>query len=585
MRADRLRWAPLILLLSLLLGVTACVSVPTSGPIERVVGQPPGCTNCISVDVAPPQVGDGPRQIVEGYLRATSNYQPAYSIARQYLTENAAGSWTPEAGAQIYSGGLQVSGNRVVLSGNLLGTLDRDRSFKPNNSKLAVDFGLVRQADGQWRINTPPQGLLVAEYAFTSFYQPANLYFVGVGSLVPDPIYLPNLRNQAGFASALIGALLDGPSGWLKPAVTTAIPAGTTLVGDAVTIADRIAEVPLSDAVLQLNGSQRDLLAAQVLYTLSQPPVGIRAIRFTVNSQPFPIPAGDPGSFEVRDTAFADLNPVPFVAGDQLYAMRGRGVEQINAASDEPDGKPVDGPFGEGRVRVESMGVSVSGTDLVAVTNRGTTLVQGTATGGPLRPVLGKGITRLLRPQFSRTGEIWAIGDRAGRQRFWVATGEDLGVEIDSPVLRAGRVTAFKISPDGSRIAVIRRVLGRDELGLLRIGRTGRVTVDGWQPLQLNQSATSNLTRLVDVAWADATNLLVLAGAAGNVPLTPHRIRQDASRITPEGQASNWDAVSVTVSIATQAAIVLGRSRQTWRDGGSEWLPYLKDVDAIAYPG
>ncbi len=574
------------LLLALLVTLSACVSVPTSGPVEKIEGQQPECTNCINVDVAPPAFGAGPEQIVEGYLRANSNFQPAYAVARQFLTRAAAERWSPENGVQIYAGNTRVSGAQVTLSGRLVGVLGRDRSYTPRNQLLEINFGLI-QEDGEWRINTPPQGLLVAEFAFTSFYQPFNLYFVGNGrSLVPDPIYLPTLGNQAGLASVLMRALLGGPSAWLKPAVSTAIPTDTALSGDAVTISDGIATVPLSNAVEQLNDSQRSLLAAQVVYTLGQPQIGIRAVRFTVDAQPFSIPGGNPDTFEVsRDANFADLNPVPDVIGDQLYAMRSRGVEQVNATSDIPDARPVPGPFGTGRLAVQSMGVSLSGTDLVAVTDNGSGLVQGRTSGGAVASVLPRvAVRELLRPQFSRFGEIWAIGERAGRQRLWVISG-GRPAEVDAAVLREGRVKAFKVSPDGSRIGLIRTVNGRDELGLLRIVRSDRVSVDGWRPLQLNRSTTPNLSRLVDVAWADATNLIVLAGAAGNVPLAPYRVSQDAFKVTAEGEPNNWDAVGFTVSLQTQASIVIGRNGQTWRDGGSQWVPYLNDVRAIAYPG
>lgn len=574
------------LLLALLVLLSACVAVPTTGPVEKIEGQQPECTNCINVDVAPPAAGAEPKDVVEGYLRATSNFQPAYSVARQFLTSAAAERWSPEDGALIYSGSTQASGSRVTLNGRLVGSLGRDRTYTPQSRSLTIDFGVVEE-NGQWRISTPPKGLLVAEFAFTSFYQPFNLYFVGNGrSLVPDPIYLPTLRNQAGLASVLMGALLGGPSLWLKPAVTTAIPTETALSGDAVTISDGIATVPLSDAVLQLNDSQRSLLAAQVVYTLGQPQVGVRGVRFAVNAQPFPIPGGNPDTFEVsRDANFADLNPVPGVIGDQLYAMRSRGVEQVTAASDIPDAKPMPGVFGTGRVSVQSLGVSLSGTDLVAVTDNGNVLVQGRTSGGGVSPVLPRvTVTQLLRPQFSRFGEIWAIGERAGRQRLWVISG-GRPAEVDAAVLRDGRVKAFKVSPDGSRLGLIRTVNGRDELGLLRIVRSDRVSVDGWRPLQLNRSTTPNLSRLVDVAWADATNLIVLAGAAGNVPLAPYRVSQDAFAITAEGEPNNWDAVGLTVSLQTQASIVIGRDGQTWRDGGSQWVAYLDGVRAIAYPG
>ena len=77
-------------LLAALAVLAGCVSVPTAGPVEKVEGQPPECQNCINVDVAPPSPGDDPKQVVEGFLRANSNYQPNYAVARQFLTKGAA---------------------------------------------------------------------------------------------------------------------------------------------------------------------------------------------------------------------------------------------------------------------------------------------------------------------------------------------------------------------------------------------------------------------------------------------------------------------------------------------------------------
>ena len=149
---------------------------------------------------------------------------------------------------------------------------------------------MLAKENGEWRINTLPAGLLVAEYSFTSLYQPYDLYFVGNGtSLVPDPIYLPALNNPANVASALMKALLNGPSKWLKPAVSTAIPPNTTLSVDSVTITDGIADVQLSDSVLALPDPQRSLLAAQIAYTLKQAG-GVKGVAIKVNQQPFRVP-------------------------------------------------------------------------------------------------------------------------------------------------------------------------------------------------------------------------------------------------------------------------------------------------------
>ena len=96
--------AVILIVLAGLLGAAGCVNVPTTGPIEKVEGQQPGCQNCVNVVVAPPAAGDKPTDIVEGYLRATSNYQPNYSVAKQFLSQMAAEKWSPETGVSIYKG-------------------------------------------------------------------------------------------------------------------------------------------------------------------------------------------------------------------------------------------------------------------------------------------------------------------------------------------------------------------------------------------------------------------------------------------------------------------------------------------------
>ena len=99
------------------------------------------------------------------------------------------------------------------------GTTGRLAGLRPDLHRAAtrrskVNFGLV-QEDGEWRIDKPPPGLMVAEFVVPVLLPglPAYLYFVSNDSaLVPDSIYLPTLRNPANVASALMKALLNGPS-------------------------------------------------------------------------------------------------------------------------------------------------------------------------------------------------------------------------------------------------------------------------------------------------------------------------------------------------------------------------------------
>ncbi|HEX6759188.1 MAG TPA: LpqB family beta-propeller domain-containing protein [Propionibacteriaceae bacterium] len=584
----------LIILVAGILGMAGCVSVPTSGPIEKVVeGQQPTCQNCVNVEVAPPASGAEAREIVEGYLRATSNYQPNYTVAKQFLTRMAAEKWSPEKGASIYRGSLRATGPaRVNLSGRLVGSLGEDRTYTAEDQKLSQNFDLKKE-NGEWRINTLPAGLWVDEFYFARFYQTYDLYFVSSRpSLVPDPIYLPVLRNPANAASALMKALLNGPSKWLKPAVSTAIPPNTTLSVDSVTITDGIAEVPLSDSVLALPDPQRSLLAAQIVYTLKQVG-GVKGVLIKVNQQPYRVPGSDPKSLMISvDAIPQEMDPIPFVAGEQPYAVQDGEIKQVTTTSDRPTVSRLARPLGGGAYDVDAVAVSAANTDVAFTTNDRTMLRRAPlAKGEPT--LLLRGVSDLLRPQFTRYGEIWDIGRQDDRQWLWVLpAGKKFPSRLDLPVLGDRmEVRAFKISPDGTRIALVRRTESATattyELGLARIIRAdSSIRIEGWRSLDTAQANLPQIARIADVAWLDATELMVLGAAgAADAPYAPFRVVEDASRITSEGDPENWDALELAVLPRTQGAIIVGGRGQTWKDNGSQWVPFVDKVSTIAYPG
>jgi Lipoprotein LpqB beta-propeller domain/Sporulation and spore germination len=594
------RWAgchvvAVAIILATLFGAAACVNVPTSGPIEKVEGQQARNQGYVNVEVVPPAPGAKRKQIVEGYLRANNSYQPNYVVAKQFLTRMAAEKWTPEARALIYTGLPRDQGNTVTLDGWQVGSLGRDRTYKADDKRLHHDFGLV-QEDGEWRINNPPPGLMVANFYFDSFYRTYDRYFVGNGSsLVPDPIYLPPLSNPANVASALIKGLLTGPSAWLKPAVSNAIPPNTSLSVDSVTITDGIAEVPLSDSVLDLPDPQRSLLAAQIAYTLRQVG-GIKGVVIKVNQQPYRVPGSDPNSLAISvDAIPRDLDPVPFVAGDQLYVVQEKAVKQVTTNTNPPVLNDVAGELGQGKHTVDALAVSLTNTDLAATTNGRTTLLRSPIGDGTPTTLLnaGQGVSDLLRPQFTRYNEIWTIGRQGGQQRLWMFTAEPPAAPgeaskitpqvISSPELKD--VRAFKISLDGTRIAFVRQTAGKSELVVARIIRSDKIMVDGWQVLDTTQkNNTPQIETMVDVAWLDATELLVLGAALADTALAPYLVVQDASTITPHGEPGNKDGKELAVLPGRQTAIILGGDGRLWRDDGSQ-LPTTDTVSAIAYPG
>jgi hypothetical protein len=472
-----------------------------------------------------------------------------------------------------------------------VGALSADRSYSARDDRLSFNFGLVKDEKGEWRIGKPPGGLMVEKYSFKSFYQPYDLYFVGNGSssLVPDPIYLPALSNPANVASALMKALLKGPTDWLNPAVSTAIPPNTTLSVDSVTITDGTAEVPLSDSVLDLPESERSLLAAQILYTLRQVG-GVKGVVIRVNQQPVRVPGADPNSQVISvDGLPSDIDPTSPVAGDQLYAVSKRAVKQVTVSSNPPTLGNLPGPLGNGWYRIDALAVSVTNTDFAVTTDGRTALRRASITTGEQQPItLPRGVSELLRPQFSRYGEIWAIGKQGGQQRMWlIPPGKTTPITISSPVLQGSAVTAFKISPDGTRMALIRHpTTGNDELGLARIIRSdNKIMVDRWRPLDTTQSNMLQIEKIVDVAWLDPTELLVLGAANPTSALAAYRVVEDASQITSEAGPENSNAVGLAVLPRTQTAIIIGQMGHTWKDDGNQWQLFVDNVSTLAYPG
>ena len=167
---------------------------------------------------------------------------------------------------------------------------------------------------------------------------------------------------------------------------------------------------------------------------------------------------------------------------------------------------------------------------------------------------------------------------------MWMfSAGEDpkspgIKIEINSSVLQNSNVMAFKISPDGTRMALVRNTKEGPELGLARIIRSApdKITVDGLRPLDLMQANKPQIASIADVAWLGATT----------TPNTSFQVVQDASRITAQGGPENSNAVQLAALPGTQSSIIVGRDGRTWKDDGNQWLPFLREeVGTIAYPG
>ena len=560
-------------LLASVLVIRRLSSVPTSGPIEEVEGQQTrGCQSCVNVEVLPPAPDDKPRQIVEGFLRATSNYQPNYTVARQFLTPMAAEKWSPDAGVSIYRAAVIPTGTGHLRTERqwLVGSIGNGPHLHCSQPAPGVQLRSLQTRMVDWRIDNPPPGLWVSEVSFKFFYQSYDLYFVGNNrSLVPDPIYLPALSNPANVASALIKALLNGPSKWLKPAVSTAIPPNTSLSVDSVTITDGIAEVALGESILALPDAQRSLLAAQIAFTLKQVG-GVKGVVIKVNQQPYRVPGADPNSQVISvDAIPRELDPIPSVAGEQAYARQQEGVGRTSDAVRPIRPQAIRCPDRwVKRYPVNAVAVSVTNTDLAVTTNARTTLTSSSDDAGGIPQRLAH---RSYRAAETAVQQVWR--DLGNREPGWPATNVDVHPRqhkaVRSPRLRR---TSRR---SGSR----RTARGWRWYAVLRMAPSS-----GWHA---SSAPTNRGSRPGDVLTPANP-----APRSARSPTSPGLIppncwcwerRAETPRFSGwrrmphsslrKGEAQDFDAVELAVSPQTQSVIMVGSRGRTWKDDGTSGSP------------
>jgi hypothetical protein len=289
------------------------------------------------------------------------------------------------------------------------------------------------------------------------------------------------------------------------------------------------------------------------------------------------------------ETLSPELDPVPLVPAEQLYVARSedQALVRVSANADAATPEPFPGALGEGRYAISSLAVSVAGTDLALVTDRRTVLRRTPSTGTDLTTVL-EDVTGLLRPQFSRTGELFAVGDQGGRQWMWVSSSNGT-VRMPAPdVPGGGRVIAFRVSPDGARMALVVKSGERTRLAIARIVRSGRTSVEVYRVLDTGSPLTDATVQASrDLVWTSATELLVLAAGTARGPYAPTRVSIDASSVETQLPAGDWDPVTLTALLRPQTSIpvVLSREGDAYRDDGAQWVLLQKGVEAIAYPG
>jgi hypothetical protein len=574
-----------VVVLALMVG---CSGIPTSGPVRQgaSVAAEPDQPNTRSIG-QPPRDGMTQQQIVEGFIFAAASFEDDHAVARLFLTSDAAKAWNPALGATIFDGSTaspKLNGPAdVTFSAARIANLSQQGEYVSAGGVVTEDFKL-RKVDGQWRITTPPPGLMLTPSDLARAYRLYDIYFPDPARtvLVPNQVLLP---VGPGTSTALVRALVAGPTPWLAPAVFTAIPTGTKLVVDSAPVVDGVVQVDLTAPAATVTGREAQALSAQVVWTLRQLG-GVTGVRITVDGTPLR------GVAAVQDiAAWPQWNPDGVLTSQSadlaaLYSDKNRLFALVNGLP-----QSLLGQVGDGGFPLYQPGVSFDGTQVGALdANARSLFVARIGVNAKVSPAVVTGATHLTAPTWDRNDNLWTVDDRPSGPVFWVdslgagagGTGAQRAAAEDLP---RGRVVAMRIARDGARVAlIVKRPSGiGSDLYLGRVERgPGRLVVSGFRLVRTVLTDTS------DVAWLSADRLVVL----GRV--TPGGVRQplviDLSGATAQslglidsGSTDRPGLLSIT-AIPGHDILASADNGSLYRYTGSGW-DELGTGQAPSYPG
>lgn len=497
-RTRALRTAAGLVACALLAG---CVQMPTEGPVEvpqvtTDVDDVPG----ISFDPRPPQAGEPPSDVIAGFLEAMKATPIRTTVARQFLSREAADGWVPEKQIITYNElGTPEGGTTVRIPMEDVNLYDASGSWQRTVVSRELRLGLVEEG-GEWRIDEVPDALIVPDSWFDDWYQRVSLYFFDPTSqvLVPEPVFAP--RGDQ-FASSLVRGLLSQPSEQSQQVSRTYFPPGTAQ-GLSVPISSGIAEVALSGDPDAIDQDTADRMLAQLVETLRQEPrinavqlsVGGRAIGFGGNTTQTGLDVGsgyDPSDLASRDVFALD-----------------RGVVVSGAIGDL---EPTLGPLGQEQYGIRSIGVDLAGSRVAAVSADGSALLV-----APMEQPDGDVATvvsaaeDLVSAGWDYRDRIWALDRGAGAARVvLVVDGDATTVEV--PGLSGEDVVRLLVSRDGSRLVAVVRGATSDRIVSTRVRHDTAGTVLGFTPLRTLPLPTEASPRVRDIAWRSPTAISVLS--------------------------------------------------------------------------
>jgi hypothetical protein len=433
-----------------------------------------------------------------------------------------------------------------------------------------VTFRLRRHSVLGWRLAEAPPGVLLTPDALSAAYQRVTLYFPNASRrLVPPQVFL---RESDQPAATVVRALLEGPRGWLAPSVRSAIPDGTELL-DPPTVVDGVVTLNFSREIERVPQESLGLLIAQVVWTLTEPALAVDAVRLQAERQE--IVDTSRGPSEHRRSDWEEYAPVPRPFDERLFFVRDGAPHALDSAGTVSRLAPMTG--------VRSFAVNRSGTHLAAVVRDGAreSLDVVPLSGGTPRRALTA--DRITAPTWEPGSDVAWVAATSGGTTQVVAvpvTGAVTAVPAAMPV---GTVASLRLSPDGSRVALLVGAPGRTAVFMARVERTAagaRIVADP-------RSVAPAVSPATAVAF-DGAGQLVVAGVLGG-QRTIVRIDVDGYSLgiqRTQGLPPNAPVVALTSSAAAPPARVASVGGRMWRrTPGADWAAIVGTGTEATYAG
>ena len=469
--------------LAVVMTLTGCASLPMAGAV-RIGPDLVPTTDGESFYYSPSSPAEGATQaeILNGFIAAGTGPQNDYAVAREYLSESIRSNWNPNQEVLIQRASPKVSvsdEDTATLEVDVSAVVDADGKYQitPTGTSRVLEFEFVFE-NSQWRLSSAPDATVLIRPVFDVVFSAYSVFFVDRQKrfLVPDLRWFP---TTAATGTRLANALLRGATGWLKPAVVSAIPTGTRLSIDAVTVEDGVALVDLTARALVASRADRSLMKKQLDATLSQlPNVSEVAISIERSRQDIQDDDSDPQALVTRSLGVLSETGLELISSSEgSFSQPGKEFFELNGVSE--------------------IALSSQSGWIAALTDEGIVRTRGERPGEDVelvdpRPAIA-GIA------FDRQEYLWSLSRSPG-DNVIVTSPNGESNTVSAPWLGGQSVRGFALSPEGSKLALLIQGSGQT-----RVLVSGIVRNNSGLPIELAEpiQVASEQTNPISISWVD----------------------------------------------------------------------------------